>query len=71
MIIKHKVGIDATKTVNAELIFEREAQSQGMAIKGCKNDKEAFNASDCIGDWLNNQRNIRFIGAGTSYKNGA
>ena len=71
MSIKHQVGIDATKNVKAELIFKRETQSQGMAIKGCKNEKEVFNASACIGGWLNNQKHIRFIGAGTSYKNGA
>ena len=32
--IKHPLDINATETVKAELTFEREAQSQGVVIKG-------------------------------------
>ena len=32
--IKHQVAISSTETVKAKLHFEREAQSQGVVIKG-------------------------------------
>ena len=32
--IKHQVAINATETVKEKLTFEREAQSQGVLIKG-------------------------------------
>ena len=45
MIIKHQVAINATKTVKAKLTFEREAQSQGVVIKGYHTDNWIFNSS--------------------------
>ena len=32
--INHQVAINATKTVKEKITFEREAQSQGVVIKG-------------------------------------
>ena len=32
--IKHQVAINAAETVKAKITFEREAQSQGVGIKG-------------------------------------
>ena len=34
MSINHQVAINATETVKEKITFEREAQSQGVAIKG-------------------------------------
>ena len=45
MITKQQVYINATETVKAKLTFEREAQSQGVAIKVYHTDNEIFNAS--------------------------
>ena len=41
--IKHQVAINATENVKEKLIFEREAQSYGVAIKGYHNDNGIFN----------------------------
>ena len=53
--IKHQVAINATETVMAKLTFEREAQSQGLVIKGYHNDNGIINASDFIEELLKNQ----------------
>ena len=45
MSIKRQVAINATETVKAKLTLEREAQSQGMVIKGYHTDNGIFNAS--------------------------
>ena len=44
--IKHQVAINATETVKVKLTFEREAQSQGLVIKGYHTDNGIFNSSD-------------------------
>ena len=46
--IKHQVDINATETVKAKLTFEREAQSQGVVIKGYHTDNGIFNSSECM-----------------------
>ena len=43
--IKHQVAINATETVKEKLTYEREAQSQGVVIKGCHTDNGIFNSS--------------------------
>ena len=43
LIIKHQVDINTTETVKAKLTFEREAKSQGVAIKGYHTDNGIFN----------------------------
>ena len=43
--INHQVAINATETVKAKLTFEREAQSQGVFIKGYNTDNGIFSAS--------------------------
>ena len=68
--IKQKVAINATETVKAKLTFEREAQSQGVAIKGYHTDNGIFNASEFMKELLNNQKKIKFSGAGASHQNG-
>ena len=69
--IKHHVAINATETVREKLTFEREAQSQGVVIKGYYTDNGILNASEFMEELLKKQKNIRFSGAGTSHKNGA
>ena len=69
--IKHQVAINATETVKAKLNFEREVQSQEVVIKGYHTDNGIFNASDFMEELLNNQKKIRFSGAGASHHNGA
>ena len=44
--INHQVAINATETVKEKLTFEREAQSQGLVIKGYHADNGIFNASE-------------------------
>ena len=44
--IKHQVAINATETAKAKLTFEREAQSQGVVIKGYHTDNGIFNSSE-------------------------
>ena len=41
--IKDQVAINATETVKAKLNFEREAQSQGVVIKGYHTDNGILN----------------------------
>ena len=48
--IKHQVDINATETVKSKLIFEREAQSQGVVIKGYHPDHGIFNALEFMED---------------------
>ena len=43
--IKHQVAINATETVKAKPTFEKEAQSQGVVIKGYHNDNGILNSS--------------------------
>ena len=43
--IKQQVAINDTETVKAKLTFEREAQSQGVVIKGHHTDNGIFNSS--------------------------
>ena len=69
--IKQQVDIHSTETVKAKLTFEREAQSQGVVIKGYHTDNEIFNSSEFMEELLKKKQNIRFSGAGTSHQNGA
>ena len=69
--IKHQVAINATETVKAKLTFEREAQSQGVVIKGYHTDNGILNSSDFMEELLKKQQNIIFSGAGASHQNGA
>ena len=69
--IKHQVAINATETVKAKLTSEREAQSNGVVIKGYHTDNGIFNASEFMEELLNKQQKIRFSGAGASHQNGA
>ena len=71
VIIKHQVAINATETVKAKLTFEREAQSQGLVIKGYHADNGIFNASEFMEDLFKEQKKIRFSGAGASHQTGA
>ena len=71
MSIKHQVAINANETVKAKLTFEREAQSQGLVIKGYHTDNGIFNTSEFTEDLLKKQQRIRFSGAGASHQNGA
>ena len=69
--IKHQVAINATETVKAKLTFEREAQSQGVVIKGYHTDNGIFNSSEFMEELLKKQQKIRFSGSGASHQNGA
>ena len=71
MRIKHQVDINATETVKEKLTFDREAQSQGVVIKGYHTNNGIFNASEFMEELLKKQQKIRFSGAGASYQNGA
>ena len=44
VIINHQVDINSTETFKVKLTFEREAQSQGVVIKGYHTDNGIFNA---------------------------
>ena len=70
MRIKHQVAINATETIKAKLTFEREAQSQGVEIKGYHTDNEIFNYSKFMEELLKKKQKIRFSGAGASHQNG-
>ena len=69
--IKYQVAINATETVKKKLTFEREAQSQGVVIKGYQTDNVIFNSSEFMEELLKKQQKIRFSGAGASHQNGA
>ena len=71
MSIKHQVAINATETVKEKLTFEKEAQSQGVVIKGYYTDNGIFNSSEFMEELLKKQQKIRFSGAGASHQNGA
>ena len=71
MSIKHQVAINSTENVKAKLIFEREAQSQGVVIKGYHTYNGIFNASEFMEELLKKQKNISFSGDGASHQNGA
>ena len=71
VIINHQVSISATENVKEKITFDREAQSQVVAIKGYHTYNGIFSASEFVEDLLNKQKNIRFSGSGDSYQNGA
>ena len=50
--IKHQVAINSTETVKAKLTFEREAQSQGVVIKGYHTYNGICNASEFMEELL-------------------
>ena len=50
--IKHQVAINTTETVKEKPTFEREAQSQGVVIKGYHTDNGIFNYSKFMGELL-------------------
>ena len=65
------MAIKSTENVKSKLTFEREAQSQGVLIKGYNTDNGIFNASEFMEKLLNKHQNIRFIGVSESHKNGS
>ena len=67
----HQVAINTTETVKAKLTFEREAQSQGVVIKGYHTDNGIYNSSEFMEDLLKKQQKIRFSEAGALHQNGA
>ena len=69
--IKHQLDINATETVKAKIAFEREDKIQGVVIKEYHTDNGILNASDFMEELLNNQKKIRFSGAGASHQNEA
>ena len=69
--IKHQLAINATETVKEKLTLDREAQSQGVVIKGYHTDIGIFNYSEFMEYLLKKQQKIRFSGAGASHQNGA
>ena len=71
MSIKHQLTINDTETAKTKLTFEREAQIQGVVIKGYHTDNGIFNESEFMEELLKKHQKIRFSGAGASYKNGA
>ena len=71
MSIKNQVDINATETVKAKLIFKREDQSQGVAIKVYHTYNGIFNAYEFMKEMFKNQQKISFSGARASHKNGA
>ena len=71
MIIKHQVAIKDAETVREKITFEREAQRQGVVIKGLKSVNGILNASEFMEELLKKNKSIRFRGAGASHKNGA
>ena len=71
MIIKHQVEINATDTVKVKLTFYKEAQSQGVVIKGYHTYNGIFNTSEFMKELFKSQKKIRFSGSGASHINGA
>ena len=49
MSIKNQVAINAIENVKTKIAFEREAQSQGVVIKGYHTDNGILNDSDFYG----------------------
>ena len=60
--IKRQVAINATETVKAKLTFEREAQSQGVVIKGYHTDNGILNASKFMEDPFKKQQSLSLVG---------
>ena len=56
------MDINATETVKAKLTFEREAQNEGVGIKGYHTDNGIFNASEFMENLLKNKQRVRFGG---------
>ena len=54
--IKHQVAINATETFKAKLTFEREAQSQGVVIKGYHIYNGIFNSSEVMEELLRSSK---------------
>ena len=71
MRIKHQVDIKDTETVKAKLTFDREAQRQGVVVKGYHTDNRIFIASEFIEKMLNKQQKLRIGEAGASHQNEA
>ena len=67
--IKHQADVNSTETAKAKLTFEREAQIQGVVIKGYHTDNVIFNASDFMEELLKKQQKIRFSGVSASHQN--
>ena len=65
------MAINATETVKEKITFEREAQSQGVVIKGYHTDNGVFNYSEFMEELLKKQQKIKFSRAGASHQNGA
>ena len=59
------------KLSRQKITFEREAQSQGVVIRGYHSNNGIFNPSDFMEELLKKQQNIRFSGAGASNQKGA
>ena len=57
--INHQVAINATETVKEKLTFDREAQSQGVVIKGYHTDNGILNASEFMEELFNTRTALR------------
>ena len=68
--IKHQVAINSNEKFNEELTFDREAQSQGLAIKGYYTDNGIINDSEFMEELLEKYQKIRFNGDGPHIKMG-
>ena len=66
MRINHQVPINATETVKAKLIFEREDKNQGIMINVYHTN--IFNTSNFMEYLLKNQQKLRFSGDGASHQ---
>ena len=67
MCINHQVAINANENVKAKLTLERKDKSQGVMINVYHTD--ILNTSKCIEELLNNQKKLKFSGAGASQQN--
>ena len=71
MSIKHQVDINANETVKSNLTIEGEGKSQVLMINVYHTYNGIINTSKYMEELLNNQQNVRFSGASSSYQNGA
>ena len=71
VITKCQVAINATETIKSKLTFEREAQIQGVVIKGKHTNNGILDNPDFMGNILKKQQEVRFSGDGASHQNGA
>ena len=71
MRINHQVYLNNTEIIKVKLTFEGRDQSQIVVIKVYHNDNGIFNASECMEDFLENQKKESFSGTGTSHQHGA